>query len=61
MSGQVKGTINKWNVKGNIAPEEVSNPSSVSVFSTENCQLSLESVINIDGHLIRPVKSIPNI
>ena len=57
MSGQVNRNPTAWSVKGNIAPEEVSAPSVVDVFTVSNCTVELESAVPIDGNLLIPVKS----
>lgn len=46
-----------WGVIGNIAPIEVSEPQTVDVFTANNCALSLESVVVVDGNLLIPVKA----
>jgi len=60
MSGQVNRSPVGFSVIGNMAPEEVSAPSTVAVFTANNCTLTLESAVNIDGHLLVPVKSVTN-
>lgn len=49
-----------WSVKGNMIPGEVSNPQNVTPFTVNNCTLSLEGGIVIDGLLLIPVKSTPS-
>ncbi|AIS32490.1 hypothetical protein BRM9_1679 [Methanobacterium formicicum] len=60
MSGQIERNPIKWHVKGNIAPQEVSNPTNEGVFTKNNCTLIVESAVVIDGNLIKPIKSTPN-
>jgi hypothetical protein len=57
MSGQYTKKPESWNVIGNICPGEVSEPQTVEVFTANNCTLTLEGAVNIDGNLIIPVKS----
>lgn len=57
MSGQVNKNPTEWEVKSNIVDGVVSNPETVDVFTANNCTLSLESAVNIEGNLIVPVKS----
>lgn len=49
-----------WSVKGNIAPDEVSNPSNLTPFSFENCIGTLEPGVVIEGKLIKPIKTTPS-
>lgn len=49
-----------WNVRGNIAPKEVSAPSSTTVFTPTNTSLTIEDSVIIDGNRLIPVKSVPN-
>jgi len=60
MSEQVNRSPTAWSVKGNIAPEEVSDPSVVDVFTTHNCTLTLGESVLIDGNLLTPVKATPD-
>lgn len=46
-----------WGVVGNIAPLEVSEPDTGDVFTANNCTLTVESAVIVDGVLIKPVKS----
>lgn len=57
MSGTDTKTPVTWKVIGNIAPVEVSEPSTTDVFTVTNCTLTLETGVLVDGNLLIPVKS----
>ena len=60
MSGSNSQNPNKWSVRGNLVPEEVSEPTTVDVFFKNNCILALEPAVVVDGNLLIPVKSTPS-
>lgn len=57
MSEQENKNPESWKVDGNIAPEDVSYPSVVDVFTVSNCTVELEPATTVDGNLLIPVKS----
>jgi hypothetical protein len=56
MSGQVNRSPTSWGVIGNIAPIELSYPTSTAVYSATDSTLTLETAVSIDGFLLKPLK-----
>lgn len=50
----------KWSVRGNVAPNELSDVSTTSVYHPSHSTLAIETVVIIDGKLLTPVKMVPN-
>lgn len=47
----------EWGVVGNIAPIEVSEPDTGDVFTANNCTITVESAVNVDGNMLKPIRS----
>lgn len=45
-----------WSVKGNIAPEELSNPPSSEVFDLHNCSITLLTPVIVEGSSLTPLR-----
>jgi hypothetical protein len=61
MSGQITSYPHYWNVYGNIAPLELSQPTDKQFFIQYKCQIELQNEININNMPIKPIKLIPDI
>lgn len=59
MSGSKTLNPTVFEVKGNMVPVEVSNPTTISVFTVNNCTLTVESAVNVDGNMLKPIRSTP--
>jgi hypothetical protein len=60
MSGQINENPNQFSVKGNIAPVELSKPTSTTVFNANHCTLSLKQVVILDGNSLTPIRRTPS-
>lgn len=60
MDGQINKIPEDWKVKGNMAPRNVSSPTSTSVFTTHNVALAIGDEVMIDGIGFVPVRSVPS-
>lgn len=60
MTGTIESNPTAWSVIGNIAPVGVSEHTTTDVFTVNNCTLTLESKVMVDGHNLTPVKSTPS-
>ena len=56
MSGQINKQPEEWSVKGNIAPEELSNPTSNDVFELHNCSITLLTPVIVEGRSLTPLQ-----
>jgi hypothetical protein len=58
MSGVITNNPTTWNVEGNLIPVEVSNPTGTEPFTENNCTVTLETAVTVDGNLLIPVKTV---
>lgn len=58
MSGQKTVQPNNFKVKGNMAPGELSNPQSITPYTTINTVVTLQVEVEIDGFTLVPVKMV---
>jgi hypothetical protein len=56
MSGQINKQPEEWSVKGNIAPEELSNAPSSEVFDLHNCSITLLTPVTVEGRILTPLR-----
>lgn len=59
MAGQSKVNMVGWSVKGNVAPTQLSKPTTTNVYTPTNTTLTLLTGVVVDGFVLNPVRMVP--